>query len=47
MFSQIRKKTSKVVVLGDVLFGREAEMSKGEVEDATEMPPHGYDSVSN
>ena len=45
MFSQIRKKTSKVVVLGDV--GREAEMSKGEVEDATEMPPHGYDSVSN
>jgi hypothetical protein len=47
MSSQIRKKTSKVVVLGNVLFGRETEMSKDEVEDAAEMPPHGYDSVSN
>jgi len=49
MSSQIRKKTSnlKVVVLANVLFGRETEMSKAEVEYAAEMPPHGYDSVSN
>ena len=47
MSSQIRKKTSKIIVLGSVLFGRETELSKDEVEDAIEMPPHGYDSVSN
>ena len=34
-------------MLANVLFGREAELSKAEVEDAAEMPPHGYDSVSN
>ena len=47
MSSQIHFKTSKAVVLANVLFGRETEMSKAEVEDAAEMPPHGYDSVSN
>ena len=34
-------------MLADVLFGRQTEMSKEEAEAAIEMPPLGYESVSN
>jgi hypothetical protein len=42
--SQIRKRTSKVVLLADVIFGRKAEITKSEFEFAP-MPPPGYESV--
>jgi len=48
MSSQIRKKTPQVVLLANVLLGREIEMTKEEIDFASEeLPPHGYDSVSN
>ena len=47
MSSQVRKKTPQVVLLANVVLGREIEMSKEDIDFAEELPPHGYDSVSN
>ena len=47
MSSQIRKKVPEVLLLADVLLGRESEMTKDELDFADELPPRGYESVSN